>query len=740
MIFPPDIRYDDTDDDYERKMVDIWDLKICGERVLPRNFPRDLYYITPRGHFLSRNGRLDPVTGRKSLKRQGKRANGSGNVEKGYWFGTASRTGFKLKSFLLHHLVYAAFGSLAWDTGKIDHVDENKDNNHVKNLRPCTCQTNSGFHQMYEHTPVSRGGRRRKNNTTGETGVGRFSDQKKGYPTYLMKEGALVHYKCLTEKEGYTDDEAGLKKAIRFMKNIRVEYLGISQSEDEDEASGGDSGGGHDGGDSSSSSSSEPSPEEEDEDEEEEEEEDISEQLRNSDSDSEQEQEKDESYSQPETILSESGGVRRRLMRARTRKYTRPLEEDHDLNRDRSRATELERDTCEDRILPFDIGTEVNQTVWVQGKGMMDLCGKVVEVWFDQTFSLEHPDGQRVWTVEWKHDHLYEVEGYTEEELKKKAVNGEGGGDETEVGESNREEEEEEVKMEGFRKRGKKRRRTFITKMNDRVMEREQEERKIERELQLRILEEIMKGRKKNGLPTPSELALRTRWCGTRLVLASVDPEPRWCGTRFRLASVDPEPDLLIRDARKKTDVLDRVMREREEKEQEECYPSNSPSYQSPVKLPTPRRLWGSGGGHNRNDTERDQQREDQIQDQQEVKMEGLKRGDNRNDTERDQQREDQIQDQQEVKMEGLKRGKKRRRTFITKMNDREMESSGGAWKLIQKKTSEMDVTMENLLSSLNSRLGDGFGDSPDSLPESSSDLSAVLSSRSSMMCQSRYI
>jgi hypothetical protein len=26
---------------------------------------------------------------------------------------------------------------------------------------------------------------------------------------------------------------------------------------------------------------------------------------------------------------------------------------------------------------------------------MMDLCGKVVEVWFDQTFSLEHPDGQR---------------------------------------------------------------------------------------------------------------------------------------------------------------------------------------------------------------------------------------------------------------------------------------------------------------------------------------------------------
>jgi len=710
MIFPPDIRYDDTDDDYERKMVDIWDLEICGERVLPRNFPRDLYYITPRGHFLSRNGRLDPVTGRKSLKRQGKRANGSGNVEKGYWFGTASRTGFKLKSFLLHHLVYAAFGSLAWDTGKIDHVDENKDNNHVKNLRPCTCQTNSGFHQIYEHTPVSRGGRRRKNNTTGETGVGRFSDQKKGYPTYLMKEGALVHYKCLTEKEGYTDDEAGLKKAIRFMKNIRVQFLGISQSEDEDEASGEDSGGNDDGQDSSSSSSSEPSPEEEDEEEEEEEEEDISEPFRYSDSDSEQEQEEDESYSQPETILSESGGVRRRLMRARTRKYTRPLEEDHDLNRDRSRATELERDTCEDRILPFDIGTEVNQTVWVQGKGMMDLCGKVVEVWFDQTFSLEHPDGQRVWTVEWKHDHLYEVEEYTEEELKKIAVNGEGGGDETEVGESNREEEEEEVKMEGFRKRGKKRRRTFITKMNDRVMEREQEERKIERELQLRILEEIMKGRKKNGLPTPSELALRTRWCGTRLVLASVDPEPRWCGTRFRLASVDPEPDLLIRDARKKTDVLDRVMREREEKEQEECYPSNSPSYQSPVKLPTPRRLWGSGGGHNRNDTERDQQREDQIQ------------------------------DQQEVKMEGLKRGKKRRRTFITKMNDREMESSGGAWKLIQKKTSEMDVTMENLLSSLNSRLGDGFGDSPDSLPESSSDLSAVLSSRSSMMCQSRYI
>ena len=28
MIFPPDIRYDDTDDDYERKMVDIWDLEI----------------------------------------------------------------------------------------------------------------------------------------------------------------------------------------------------------------------------------------------------------------------------------------------------------------------------------------------------------------------------------------------------------------------------------------------------------------------------------------------------------------------------------------------------------------------------------------------------------------------------------------------------------------------------------------------------------------------------------------
>ena len=127
----------------------------------------------------------------------------------------------------------------------MDHFDRNPNNNHINNLRPSTGQSDATWKQQIEHSPLAKGGFRRRNNKTGETGVGQFCERAHGYPTYLTFEGQKVHSKLLNEKHGYTNDAAGLKKAIQYMKGIRAQFLGIEDSDGEgSEVSDGGGGGG----------------------------------------------------------------------------------------------------------------------------------------------------------------------------------------------------------------------------------------------------------------------------------------------------------------------------------------------------------------------------------------------------------------------------------------------------------------------------------------------------------------
>ena len=103
----------------------------------------------------------------------------SRNHNQGYKLISLSKNG-KVKTFTVHRLVAKAFLENPDNKPMIDHIDENKTNNNVKNLRWRTVAENG----------CNRG--RTKNNTSGYKGVC-FDKPANKYKAYININGRLKH-------------------------------------------------------------------------------------------------------------------------------------------------------------------------------------------------------------------------------------------------------------------------------------------------------------------------------------------------------------------------------------------------------------------------------------------------------------------------------------------------------------------------------------------------------------------
>ena len=101
------------------------------------------------------------------------------NDNKGYKIINLSKNG-KVKMFKVHRLVGIAFLENVDEKPMIDHIDNNRSNNNVKNLRWCTNQENL----------ANQG--KRENNTTGYKGI-TYNKETKKYRARININGKKKH-------------------------------------------------------------------------------------------------------------------------------------------------------------------------------------------------------------------------------------------------------------------------------------------------------------------------------------------------------------------------------------------------------------------------------------------------------------------------------------------------------------------------------------------------------------------
>ena len=115
----------------------------------------------------------------------------------------------KCKKFKVHRLVGISFLENPDNKPMIDHIDENKANNNVKNLRWATRKDNS----------CNRG--KPKNNTTGFKGVSFYKPLNK-YKAYININGKIKHlgyYETAEQASKIYDDKAEKIHGNFFYKN-----------------------------------------------------------------------------------------------------------------------------------------------------------------------------------------------------------------------------------------------------------------------------------------------------------------------------------------------------------------------------------------------------------------------------------------------------------------------------------------------------------------------------------------
>ena len=109
------------------------------------------------------------------------------------------------KMFLIHRLVALAFLENPDNKPKVDHIDENKANNNVKNLRWATVQENQSNQGKY------------KNNTSGFKGV--------SFNKPLNKYSAQIHINYKKQHLGYYETaEEGSRVYEKKAKEIHREF------------------------------------------------------------------------------------------------------------------------------------------------------------------------------------------------------------------------------------------------------------------------------------------------------------------------------------------------------------------------------------------------------------------------------------------------------------------------------------------------------------------------------------
>lgn len=108
-----------------------------------------------------------------------------GNRAAGQTAGTVDKSGYDMitmegKRYLTHRLIYAYFNGDIEDTLKIDHINGNKLNNHIDNLRKVTVQEN-GFNS----------------NCNGYS----YNKKENKYKVKIVVDGKAIHLGCFDNKE-----------------------------------------------------------------------------------------------------------------------------------------------------------------------------------------------------------------------------------------------------------------------------------------------------------------------------------------------------------------------------------------------------------------------------------------------------------------------------------------------------------------------------------------------------------
>ena len=143
------------------------ELEILKDLYFEMFLPIDGY----ENYFISNFGNVKNVKTNKILK--------PGNDKNGYKLINLCKNG-KVKTFTVHRLVAIAFLENPDNKQMIDHIDENKSNNNVKNLRWATNQENL----------ANRG--KQKNNTSGFKGVC-FNKPTNKYQSKISINGKIKH-------------------------------------------------------------------------------------------------------------------------------------------------------------------------------------------------------------------------------------------------------------------------------------------------------------------------------------------------------------------------------------------------------------------------------------------------------------------------------------------------------------------------------------------------------------------
>ena len=138
------------------------------------------------------------------------------NYKKGYLKPNILKNGYyvielsknsKRKAFLLHRLVYEAYNGSIPDKIQVDHIDNNRQNNNIENLRLVTNSQN----QMNSKT--------RKNNLLGYKNI-----TKTEYNTYKVQ--IRINKKTVYRKTFKTLEEAILNRDIK-LKEFHGEYYNL---------------------------------------------------------------------------------------------------------------------------------------------------------------------------------------------------------------------------------------------------------------------------------------------------------------------------------------------------------------------------------------------------------------------------------------------------------------------------------------------------------------------------------